>query len=110
MTSKVKVHMNICDRITTIEVNASADGTYDVHVISPCAHVREFAKGLEKLTLTDIIDKKDGKVINRFREVKMSANCSVPAGLLNAAWLEAGMIAQSRARKEKGNEIEFVFD
>ena len=102
--------MNICDRTTTIEVTAAEDGTYNVKVISPCANVMEFAKGLENLTLTDITDKKDGKVINRFREVKMSANCSVPAGLLSAAWLEAGMIAKSRAKDKKGNEIEFVFD
>lgn len=110
MTSKVKVHMNICDKKTVIEVNAAEDGTYNVKIISPCANVREFAKGLENLTLEDITDKKNGKVIKRFQDVKMSANCSVPAGLLNAAWLEAGMIAQSRARKEKGNQIEFVFD
>lgn len=102
--------MNICDKTTTIEVTTAEDGTYNVKVITPCDNVREFANGLENLTLSDLTDKMNGKVINRFREVKMSANCAVPSGLLSAAWLEAGMIAQSRARSKKGNEIEFVFD
>jgi hypothetical protein len=110
MTSKVKVHMNICDKTTTIEVTAAEDGTFDVKIDSPCENVMGFAKGLEKLTYVDLTDKKEGKVFNQFRDVKMSANCAVPSGLLSAAWLEAGMIARSRAKDKRCNEIEFVFD
>jgi hypothetical protein len=44
------------------------------------------------------------------REAKMSANCLFPAGLLSAAWLEAGLVAKSRAKEKKSNRIEFVFD
>ena len=40
----------------------------------------------------------------------MSANCLFPSGLLSAAWLEAGLIANSRAKEKKGNRIEFVFE
>ena len=40
----------------------------------------------------------------------MSANCLVPAGLISAGWVEAGMIAKSNAKKNKCNEVEFVFD
>jgi len=56
------------------------------------------------------IDKRNSKVFDRMRVTKMSANCLVPAGILSAAWLEAGMIAQSNAKKNKENSVEFVFD
>jgi hypothetical protein len=44
------------------------------------------------------------------KHTKMSANCLFPAGLLSAGWVEAGLIAKSRAKDKKSNWIEFSFD
>jgi len=110
MTSKVRVYMEICDRVSTVEVTDQKDGTYAVNVKTACPNVREFIIGLEALNLTDLTDKRNSRVFERMRESKMSANCLFPAGLLSAAWLEAGLIAKSRAKDKKGNRIEFRFD
>ncbi len=110
MTSKVKVNMNLCAKTTIVEVTQTPEGTYKVQVTTPCDNVKEFAQGLEELTLNDLTDKRSSKVFDRMRVTKMSADCLVPAGILTAAWLEAGMIAQSRAKKVKFNSVEFVFD
>jgi hypothetical protein len=110
MTSKVRVNMNLCPKTTIVEVTQTPEGTYKVHVKTPCENVKEFVKGLEELTLTDLMDKSNSKVFDRMRVTKMSADCLVPAGILTAAWLEAGMIADSRAKKVKCNSVEFVFD
>lgn len=110
MTSKVKVNMNLCGKTSIIEATQTPEGTYRVQVTTACDNVKEFASGLEELTLTDLIDKRNSKVFDRMRVTKMSANCLVPAGILSAAWLEAGMIAQSNAKKNKENSVEFVFD
>lgn len=110
MTSRVRVHMNICDKVSTITVETNENGNYDVKIASACANVKEFAEGLTDLTIEDLVDKQNSRIINRYREVKMSANCAVPSGTLSAAWLEAGMIAKSRARDKKSNVIEFLTD
>ncbi len=110
MTSKVRVNMNLCAKTTTVSVTQTPEGTYHVEVDTLCDNVKEFASTLENLTLEDLTDKKNSRVFERMRVTKMSADCLVPAGILTAAWLEAGMIAQSNARKVKNNSVEFVFD
>ena len=108
MTSKVRVHMNICEKISTITVTTNWDGNFDVHIATSCPNVKEFGEGLTDLTIEDLVDKVNSRIINRYRNVKMSANCAVPSGVLSAAWLEAGMIARSRAMDKKCNVIEFL--
>jgi hypothetical protein len=102
--------MEICDRVSAVEVTDQKDGTYAVKVKTACPNVREFTTGLEILNLIDLTDKRNSRVFERMRESKMSANCLFPAGLLSAAWLEAGLIAKSRAKDKKGNRIEFIFN
>jgi hypothetical protein len=102
--------MNICDKVSLITVTTNENGNYDIHIATSCPNVKEFGEGLTDLTLDDLVDKVNSRVINRYRTVKMSANCAVPSGTLTAAWLEAGMIAKSRARDVKCNIIEFLPD
>jgi hypothetical protein len=110
MTSKIRVNMRLCDKVSMIMATTNPDGTFDIEVQPTCDNVREFSRGLESLTITDLTDKVNGKVFDRMRHCKMSANCLVPAGMISAGWVEAGMIAASNAKKNKCNEVEFVFD
>jgi len=100
--------MKVCDRTTEFEAIDNGDGTFGIKVDSPCPNVQEFARTLEVLTLQDLTDKANGRVFDRMREVKMSANRLVPAGLLSAAWVEAGLIARSRALGMGANEVRFL--
>jgi hypothetical protein len=102
--------MRLCDKVSTILATLQEDGTFKVEVQTTCDNVKEFAQDLDCLTITDLTDKANGKVFDRMRKCKMSANCLVPAGLISAGWVEAGMIAASNAKKNKCNEVEFVFD
>jgi hypothetical protein len=110
MTSKVKVNMNLCGYTTTIEVTVAENGGYDVEIRSPCQKVRKFAEGLEHLDMMDIADWSNSKILERMKDGEVGLHCSVPTAVLNAARLEAGMIAMSTARKVKGNSWEFMFD
>ncbi len=110
MTSKVKVNMNLCSYVTTVEVTATENGTFDVKIRSPCGKVRKFAEGLENLDMMDIADWSNSRILERMKEGEVGLHCSVPTAILNAARLEAGMIAMSMAKKVKGNSWEFVFD
>lgn len=108
MTSEVKVHMNVCDQVTEISVDDNEDGTYSVSFDSDCKNVKEFFQGHESLDITDLSDKKSSRVFDRMKESKMSATCLVPIGLLNAGWMEAGLLSKNLAKECGENKIEFI--
>lgn len=108
MTSKVRVNMFPCENKSVIEVQTTQDGDYVVKVTSTCKKAQTFVEGLGSLSLTDLTDKKESKVFRDFIGSDMSANCLVLSGLLTAAWVEAGMIARSNARKGIPLSIEFI--
>jgi hypothetical protein len=98
MTSKVKVDMTICGKVHFIEVEMTPEMEFVVRGETDCPNVREFIDKLGRLSLTDLSDKKSSKVWEVFKNVSMSANCLVPAGVMDAAWMEAGMLSKSRAQ------------
>ncbi len=110
MTSTVKVHMNLCSYVTTIEVSAREDGTYSLKIDSPCEKVRKYAEGFDSLDMMDIMEWASSRIHTRMSEANVGLHCSVPTGVINAARLEAGLVARSAAKQAKGNSWEFVFD
>ena len=108
MTSKVRVNMFPCENKSVIEVQSTEDGDYIVKVTSTCKKAEKFVEGLGSLSITDLTDKKESKIYREFIASDMSANCLVLSGVLTAAWVEAGMIARSNARKGIPLSIEFV--
>lgn len=97
-----------CENKSEIEVLSTDDGNYVVKVTSTCTKAQKFIEGLGPLTLTDLTDKRESKIFRDFIISDMSANCLILSGVLTAAWIEAGMIARSMARKGVPLSIEFV--
>jgi hypothetical protein len=87
--------MTICDKTHLIEVEMTPDMEFEVRAETDCENVREFIDALGRLNLTDISDKKASKVWDIFKNVRMSANCLVPAAVMDAAWMEAGMLSKN---------------
>ncbi|HOO04308.1 MAG TPA: hypothetical protein PLJ11_06265 [Methanomassiliicoccales archaeon] len=110
MTSKVRVRMFPCDNVSTVEARSTDDGDFELKVSSTCPKVERFVSTLSPLSLADLTDKASSKVFQEFMASDMSANCLTPSAVLTAAWVEAGMIARSNARKGIPLMIEFVND
>ncbi|MDD1756034.1 MAG: hypothetical protein LUQ39_04280 [Methanomassiliicoccales archaeon] len=110
MTSKVKVNMRVCDKTHLIEVEMSPEMEFTVRAETDCKNVREFIDKLGTLTMSDLTDKKEGRVWVCFRNVSMSPNCLVPAAVLDAAWMEAGMLSKNRAQACGFKSIEYPKD
>jgi len=110
MTSKVKVNMNICSKNTTIEVSQREDGDFDVKAETDCDNVREFIDMLGTLSLVDLTDKKASKVWECFKNARMSSDCINPAAVMQAAWIEAGLLSKNLALKNKNASIEYLRD
>lgn len=110
MTSKVKVNMRVCDKTHLIEVEMTPDMEFKVRVETNCKNVREFFDKLGTLTMVDLTDKKQSRVWECFKNVSMSPNCLVPAAVLDAAWMEAGLLSKGRAQACGYKSIEYLQD
>ncbi len=108
MTSKVRISMFPCDNKTTITVRATEDGDYAIEASSTCPKAERFVNGLRQLSMEDLTNKREGKIFREFLASDMSCNCLVLSGVITAAWVEAGLIARSNARKGVPLSIEFL--
>jgi len=108
MTTTVKVNMNVCSHCTTVKATQRDDMTYEIEIVSDCPNVKKMAESIEILDMTDLTDKPNSRLFDIARDSAGSANCLVPAGILHAAWIEAGLISKNRALDVKTNNVEFV--
>lgn len=110
MTSKVRISMFPCDNKTTISVETTEDGDFTIKATSSCSKAERFVNGLGPLTMEDLTNKREGRIFKEFLASDMSCNCLVVSGAITAAWVEAGLIAGSNARKGVPLTIEFIND
>ncbi len=110
MTAKVKVNMRLCGKTHHITVDKLEDGNFSVKIDTDCVNVKGFSEGIGTVTLQDLTDQANSSIIHRYCHCRMSANCLVPAGVLSAGWMEAGMISRTCARRNKANDVEFIVD
>ena len=110
MTSRVKVNMTVCDKTHYIEAEMSPEREFVVRAETNCNNVREFFDKLGTLTMTDLVEKKQSKVWETFMNCRMSPNCLVPAAVLDATWMEAGMLSKNRAQACGSKCIEYPKD
>ena len=107
--AKVVVDMTLCDKTHKITVNLKEDGNLSLHIATDCKNIKEYAKKLgDTLTMDDVVDWKISRIYDHDICSAASITCLVPAGVMNAAWLELGMISKNRARDAKTNCIRFV--
>lgn len=108
MTSRVKVNMSVCGKTTIIKVTQNDEGDFEIEAETDCDNVKEFIGLLGKLTLTDISDKPNSRIWECFKKAKMSSTCLTPAAVVNAAWLEAGMLSKNLALSKGKICVEYL--
>ena len=106
--SVVKVHMRTCGKTHTVKVAMNADGNFDVNIGSDCHKVESFGEKLKYVTMEDIVDFENSRINKREFRGDMSPPCLVPVAVLDAAWLEAGMLSGSLVKRVKENSIDFT--
>ncbi len=102
--------MRVCGKTHFIKVEMSPEREFKTSVETDCVNVREFFEKLGTLTMSDLTDKKGSKVWGTFANCRMSPNCLVPAAVLDAAWMEAGLMSKNRAQACGSKSIEYVKD
>lgn len=104
----VVVKMKFCDKTHTIDVKARDDGDLDVRIESDCENVKEFARLLgDRLTMMDVTEREGSRLVDNAILEPLTLTCLAPAGVLDAAWLELGMLSKSRAKEVGSNEVSY---
>ncbi|MDO5862283.1 MAG: hypothetical protein Q4Q58_05785 [Thermoplasmata archaeon] len=105
MTSEVTVNMRTCSKVHHVKVSMRDDGNMDVEITSDCAHVQDYAKRLTEITMEDATDFCTSKINAPEIRQALSATCLCPVAVMNAAWMECGMLSKNMCRKAGSNDI-----
>ena len=105
MVSKVQVNMRTCSHVHNITVSTRDDGTMDVSIETDCPHVRDYADRLKTITMDDAMDFCTSRINDPEVRRALSATCLCPLGVMNAAWMEVGMLSKTLCSRVHSNDI-----
>lgn len=104
----VTVDMRFCEKKIKITVTPREDGDLDLVIDSDCDNVRSYYEKLGRiLTAEDVTDNECSRVLNAQTCAPLTMTCMAPVGVINAAWLELGLLSKSRANAVGENVMIF---
>jgi len=110
LTSKVSVDMPICGKKTI--VTAEKDGADKVKITleSDCEHIRELSQNLKSIKTEDaFLSFGENPVYSSAMSSNLTPTCLVPCGIMNAVWVETGLISRSLTQNETTRELKLKF-
>ena len=108
MTSKVEVDARICSHQTVIEVTDKGDGTMAVRIDTDCSSVQAYGELVAEIAPSDYSDWPNSRVWEMAARAGLTTTCLVPVALINACWIESGMMSKRLAIKEGPICIHFL--
>ena len=97
--------MNTCNKNHKITVSMREDGDLDVNIVSDCKNVQEYAKNINVIGMSDLMDRHSSKILDPSNSAMLSTPCLVQQGVLDAAWMEVGILSKSLCNKVHSNEV-----
>ena len=61
----------------------------------------------DTLTMEDLTDMRNSKIFSYDNLERVTPTCLAPNGIINAAWLEAGMMSKGLAKEVEENVVDF---
>ena len=104
--------MRTCGKVTTVVAELQEDGeTIKISIASNCDNIKQYSKMLgDTITLEDCTDYRTSKVFADDIRFGLSMPCLVPSAIMNAAWMEVGMLSKNCAKNAGTNDNEFIID
>lgn len=104
MVSEVSVKEKICGQNVESEVESfKEENSYRVKINSPCPQIQLFARKIEEMKwdTKQIYELSIHKMWLIAKSFGVKPFCPIPTAVMNAIWLEAGLIAESIALSTK---------
>ncbi len=108
MASRVKVVTPICSHETWITAEMDGEDRLKVTIESDCSNVMNYAERLGTVTMEDINEQRGSRILTAAEDGILTPTCLVPIGVMNACWVEAGMISKRLATKEGSISVHFI--
>ncbi|HIH76260.1 MAG TPA: hypothetical protein HA343_02950 [Methanomassiliicoccales archaeon] len=108
MASRVKVVTPICSHETWVTAEMDGEDRLKVRIESDCSNVMNYAERLGRVTMDDINEQRGSRILTAAEDGILTPTCLVPIAVMNACWVEAGMISKRLAIKEGPISIHFI--
>lgn len=108
MASRVKVVTPICSHETWVTAEMDGEDRIKVRIESDCSNVMNYAERLGTVTMDDINEQRGSRILTAAEDGILTPTCLVPIGVMNACWVEAGMISKRLATKEGSISVHFI--
>jgi len=108
MTSKITVKMNTCEKTHVITGSMNADGNVDISIESDCKNIQEFNERLRYLTMTDVTDYYNSRLIDKEIRGSLGHVCLIINAVTHAAWMEFGLLSERHAKNAKKNSVIYI--
>ncbi len=99
--------MDICGFRHHIMVEDASDGTFRVTIESDCPNVQMYDEMLGYVESEELTRLNDTRVIRLADAAGLTPTCLVPMAVLNACWVEAGLMSKNLACKSEPLRIIF---
>lgn len=104
----VVVKARFCDKTHRVTVKMRDDGDLDLIVDSDCEHVALYGENIGPvISMADVTDREGSRVFDPKVQEPLTLTCLAPIAILDAAWIEMGMMSKHRALEIKSDEICF---
>ena len=104
MTTKVLADTPVCGHKTLITAELAGDAV-KIGIVTDCEEVEAVAKELGELKLEELATW-ENRVFQLAK--RLTPTCIVPSAIMNAAWIEAGLMSRYLALEKKEQKIVFL--
>ncbi|MGB9660382.1 MAG: DUF6951 family protein [Nitrososphaerales archaeon] len=99
----------ICSKKAVVTTKMNLSGKVNILIESDCENVKSLAGNLKEISIKDsYMPFGDNPVFILAGKNNLTPTCLVPTAIVNAVWIEAGLIARSFALNAK--ELKILFE
>ena len=99
----------ICGKKAVITTKMNQSGKVDICIESDCENIKSLAENLKEIGIKDsCMIFEENPVFILAGQNNVTPTCIVPSAIVNAVWIEAGLIARSLALNAK--ELKILFE
>ncbi|MCP8315195.1 MAG: hypothetical protein H3Z53_12630 [archaeon] len=99
----------ICGKKAVVMTKMNPSGNVDIIIESDCENIKSLAENLKGISIKDsCMIFEENPVFILAGKNNVTPTCIVPSAIVNAVWIEAGLIARSLALNAK--ELKILFE
>ena len=110
MVTKISVDIPICDKKAFITAMKISTNKINILIESDCNQIKRLGQNFKEITMKDAcLSFDENPVFMLSKKYGVTTTCLVPCAIINAVWVEAGLISKNLLEDERMKELKFKF-